>query len=669
MSIQKIQPYFKINEEKLRQLRLIAPEVFKDGVIDFHSLYEEFSDYIAEEVDLGDEPYGIYWPGKQNAKRNVQIQPLDAIIPVFDKNVNSELTRNILIEGENLKCLKLIKKAYGGQIKLIYIDPPYNTGTDLIYEDDFTETNKDYLERTGQIDNEGKILTTNLKSNGRFHSNWLSMMYPRLKLSYELLKDDGFILVHIDENEVNNITLVLNEIYGEENNVGQIIWDKRNPKGDARGIAYQHEYILCYIKNKDYLISKDTIQRPKKNAPQILTKASELFKKLGVKDIPDDLKQLVKKYNIRVQNTEEIEKEFTLETINKEFAEWIRKQDFSGGEKAYNKIDLNGDVYQTVSMAWPNKKRAPDEYFIPLVHPSTGNECPVPEKGWRFPPKTMKELLDKNLIIFGPDQTTQPRSKYLLKENLKENIPSVIPFGGSDEKLFSKWKLPFENPKPFRFSAELIKYFVSDGDIVLDFFAGSGTTGHAIYELISNEKDIRFVLIQLPEIIKEKSSAYKAGFRYITEITIKRLNLASNEYKKDINTGFKFFVLANSSFKNWHNYSGSDIGQLETLFNQHEEPLVENWDPECLLTEILLLEGFPLDSMVEVIESFNKNIVKKITSEFCEHALFVCLDMKVEEETIKAISFEDNDIFICLDNAITDQDKVRLADKGLIKTI
>jgi adenine-specific DNA-methyltransferase len=669
MAIAKLQPSYKFNEEQLKQLRQIAPEAFMDNILDFNALYEALSDTIVDDIEVDDETYGLLWPGKTKAKRIAHIPPFGTIVPNAENSFNSSSSSNILIEGDNLECLKLLKKSYGGAITLIYIDPPYNTGTDLIYDDDFSESHQEHLQRTGKIDEAGKLLTTNSKSDGRFHSKWLSMIYPRIKLGYELLKDDGFMLIHIDENEIENLTLVMNEIFGEENNVGMLIWDKRNPKGDSRGIAYQHEYILCYIKNKEYLTTKDTIQRPKRNAPIILEKAQELYSKLGKKDLPNEVKDLIKKYKLEVNDIDALNREYDLELINKEFAEWIAKQDFSGGEKAYNKIDSDGNVFQTVSMAWPNKKQAPDEYFIPLKHPITGKDCPIPDRGWRFPPKTMQELLEKKLIVFGQDESTQPRSKYLLKENLYENIPSIIPFGGSDDKLFAKWKIPFENPKPYKFSAELLKYFVNENDIVLDFFAGSGTTGHAVFELSAQISGLRFILIQFPEKVKEKTLAYKAGFRRIVDITRKRLTLASELYDSKLSLGFSYYSYTTSSMKKWQNYKGKDAKELVTLFSQHESSLVDDWKPENLLTEILLIEGFPLDSKIETVEGFKKNKVQKVTSDFCEHSLFVCLDKKVEDDTIKALSLGDNDIFICLDNAVTDQDKARLDDKGLIKTI
>ena len=220
MAIQKIQPSYKFNEEQLKQLRQIAPEAFKDNILDFNTLYEALAEIIGDD-DFDTEHYGLNWPGKRKAKIALSKSARLTLSP----NVISD-SKNIFIEGENLEVLKALKKSYAGQIKVIYIDPPYNTGKDFIYDDDFTETIDEFLARTGQIDAEGKKTTTNTKSDGRFHSKWLSFMYPRLKLAHSFLKDDGVLFISIDDNEIQNLKLLLNEIFGEENFLACLIWNK-----------------------------------------------------------------------------------------------------------------------------------------------------------------------------------------------------------------------------------------------------------------------------------------------------------------------------------------------------------------------------------------------------------------------------------------------------------
>ena len=663
----------------MKELKRIAPETFADGKVNWETLKEALGVYTEDES--GEiEHFGLFWPGKKEARKIASIPSQGTLVPIYGEGLKADSTpdtdgvndsQNIFIEGENLEVLKILQKSYAGRIKMIYIDPPYNTGNDFVYDDNFIEPLQEYLRRTGQIDEEGKPLSTNKKADGRFHSKWLSMMYPRLRLARTLLQEDGVVLIHIDENEVFHLVTLMNEIFGEENNIGTITWDKKNPKGDARGIAYQNESIICYIKNKEELVEKSTIQRPKKNAEKILKKADDFFKLKGKRSLPLEIKSLIKKYGLNQDDFKDFSLVYNLDLLNEEFSNWIRNQDFSGGEIAYSKIDELGNVYRTVSMAWPNKKKAPDEYFIPLLHPKTKKACPLPERGWRYPPQTMLKLLENNEIIFGKDHTTQPTRKYLLKDNMNENIPSIISFGGSDDDLFSKWGIPFDNPKPFKFCSELIKYFTQPGDIVLDFFAGSGTVGHSIYELGLLEKSRKFILIQMPEIIEEKSLAYKFGFRKITEITQKRLKCSSDSYTWEANRdlGFNKFCLCESNMQNISVFKGSNQSELEMHFESSIGGLNPKWSRNGLLTEILLNEGFPLISEKETLKHFKKNELCKLSNSFTKQTMILCLDNSLFDDTIKKLSLEENQYFVCLDEAITDQAKLRLSDKGLIKTI
>lgn len=500
------------------QLYQIAPEVFNEGRID----WEKLRTSLGEVINYDTERYSLNWAGKGAAIRQIHQPATKKLSPVKADSINFDNCNNLFIEGDNLEVLKLLQKSYYETVKMIYIDPPYNTGKDsFIYKDKFYEPKKEYLQRTNPGDNKTGLNQSNGSENGHYHSNWLNMIYPRLYLGRNLLKTDGVMLIHIDENEVNNLELVCNEIFGEENKLGTIIWDKGNPKGDAKRIAYQHEYIVVYAKDKAKFVSENTLKRPKKNAQKILNKATALYSKLGKAGVPADLKSVVKKYGIPEKLLSDYKKETTLEDINRDFFQWMQSQkSFSGGEKAYNKIDEQGSVFRTVSMAWPNKKKAPDEYFTPLVHPITKEACPIPARGWRYPEKTMKKLLDDNLIIFGPDHKKQPERKYLLKENMYENVPSILFFGGSDDKYLRELGIPFENPKPYELAKELISYFTTNkNDIILDFFAGSGTTAHAVLDLNASSPSRQFICVQLPEVIEKKSS----GFDHIASLSLTRI--------------------------------------------------------------------------------------------------------------------------------------------------
>jgi len=643
MAIQKIQPSYKFNEEQLKQLRLIAPEVFKDNILDFNTLYEALADSI-EDDDFQTEHFGISWPGKIAAKKITATPAYGTLSPVSERSYLEDSTSNIFIEGENLSVLKVIKKSYANSIKAIYIDPPYNTGNDLIYEDDYSETAEEFLRRIGSIDETGKRLTTNSKADGRYHSKWLSMIYPRLKLAHQLLKDDGIIFVSIDDNELNNLRLIMNEIFGEENFVGNFIVQS-NPRASqsSRDIGIVHEYVLVYTKN--------------------ITNNAALAQRL------DD--RMVSEYKL----TTEDGRKYRLLGLRQRGSGWRRE----------DRPFLHFPIYVNpengkVSL---EKDNVYTEEVLP-IKPTTGEDG-----RWRWSKKKVTESTDDligkqvkrddsfvwdisqiDYLSNGDseEKSTKPKSIWNEAEMNYQNAGNEI------KELFNHSDV-FDFPKPIYLIKKVLNLIDCDGEIVLDFFAGSGTTGQAVYELNSEGRNIKFICVQLDYKIAENKRAFKLGYKLISDVTSKRLELASQKYQKnefegsEFLLGFKYYRLSPSNFKIWQNYTGSDVKQLVTLFNQHESSLVDNWKTENLLTEILLIEGFPLDSSIMGDTSFSKNSVHKVTSESCEHSLFVCLDKKVEDETIKALSLGDNDIFICLDNAVTDQDKARLDDKGLIKTI
>ena len=467
--------------------------------VDFDLLRQELSDELVEGPQ---ERYRLDWPGKREAYAAANAPIAKSLRPCREESVDFDATENLYIEGDNLEVLKLLQESYLGKVKMIYIDPPYNTGNDFIYKDNFTEDAREFLHRNGQYDDDGNRMKQNLESDGRFHSNWLSMIYPRLRIARNLLADDGLILLNIDENEITNMQKICELIFGEPNDLGTIVWDKRNPKGDSRGVSYQHECIIVFSRNKETLLANCKMLRPKKNAELMLKKAEQLFKK--------------------------IDSNFTLKEINKEFQAWITMQkDFSSGEAAYKFIDNNGDVYRPVSMAWPNNKKAPDDYFIPLIHPTTHKACPVPQKGWRNPSVTMRKLQESGLIIFGKDESIQPNRKYLLKENMDENISSLLYYGGSDTDMLAEMEVPFDTPKVVAIVKEHINSFTKPDDIILDFFSGSATTAHAVMQLNAEDGGKRkFIMVQLPEVCAEGTEAAKAGYKNICEIGKERIRRA-----------------------------------------------------------------------------------------------------------------------------------------------
>ncbi|SHE13733.1 putative methyltransferase [Chlamydia abortus] len=605
--------------------------------VDFDLLKQELFDVLVEGEK---ERYQLTWPGKKQAILNANT-PIDKTLrPVKEDSVDWDNTQNLYIEGDNLEVLKLLQESYLNKVNLIYIDPPYNTGKDFIYKDDYKESTKEYLDESGQVDEEGNRLFLNTESNGRFHSDWLTMMYSRLKIARNLMTDDGVILVNIDENEVTNLQKLLNEIYGEQNELGTIIWDKRNPKGDARGIAYQHEYIIAYAKNIDSCLLKNDIRRLKKNAEKILKKAQQIFAKLS--------------------------SSFTLDDVNREFVNWINsQQDLSGGEKAYNKIDENGDVFRPVSMAWPNKKKAPDDYFIPLVHPITKKPCPVPARGWRNPSATMNRLLEEGRILFGEDETTIPNRKYLLKENMHENIPSLLYFGGSDEDLLNKLDIPFDTPKVVEISKEHIMSFANKDALILDFFSGSATTAHAVMQLNAEDGGNRkYIMVQLPEETDERSEAYKAGYKNICEIGKERIRRAAKMIKEetgaDIDYGFRVFRVDSSNMKDVY-YTPDKLKQGD-MFDLASN-IKEDRTGEDLLIQVMLELGLELSLPMET-----KQIEGKTVHYVAGNSLIACFDDNVSESVIIQIAAEKPLRVVFRDSSFED-DSARINVEELFKML
>lgn len=498
----------------------------------------------------------LNWIGKDkvvNHDRDVPYRVLEHKYGFTQENGKQEIetkSGNKIIHGDNLEALKSLLPEYEGRINFIYIDPPYNTGKEAWVFNDNVNHPK-ILKWIGEVvGKDGEDLTR--------HDKWLCMMYPRIQLLYKLLKNEGIIAIHIDENEYHNLIILLEEIFMKKNNLGTIIWDKKNPKGLANKISYQHESIIVFSKNADLL--KDGIKRKKKNAKKIIEFAKKVYGKIGKELYPEDILQICKKYKLDISLFDKYKFIYDLRTVNEEFANWINGQDFSGGEKAYKFIDKNGDVFQTVSMAAPDKPET--RSHRPLIHPITKKECPVPEKGWRFPDDSLDELLKINKIIFGKDENTQPRRKYLLKENMFESISSIIGFGGSDEVLQKSVGINLENPKPYLFSSEIVDWFTDTDSIVLDSFAGSGTTAHAVLNLNNLDNGNRkFILIQCDEY--DKKGNVLNICEKITSTRIKKVITGyenGNKKVDGLSGSFDYYELGLPLFKEDKNLN-EDVGE------------------------------------------------------------------------------------------------------------
>ena len=593
-----------LTAENVAKIAELFPGVVTEGKVNIDLLRS----MLGEEV-FGDEAYEFTWVGKRAAIAEAGRPIRKTLRPCVEESKDWDTTENLYIEGDNLDVLKLLQESYLGKIKMCYIDPPYNTGKDsFLYRDKFTMDADEYDEAVEMYDEEGmKNFRENVKTNPRYHSDWCTSIYPVLVLARNILSDDGIILINMDENEIINLQKLCAEVFGESNDLGTIIWDKRNPKGDAKGISYQHEYIVAYAKNKLSFVEKCKMQRPKKNAAAIIAKANQVFKKVGAK--------------------------YTLEEANREFASWVSAQDdFSGGEKAYNRIDQNGDVYRPVSMAWPNKKKAPDDYFIPLIHPITKKPCPLPERGWRNPSATMNELLREGLILFGKDETTQPNRKYLLKENMYENIPSLLYYGGSDTDLLAELEIPFDTPKVVSIVKEHIQSFTADSDIVLDFYSGSATTAHAVMQLNAEDGNKRkFIMVQLPEAVDN------VDFPTICEIGKERIRRAGDKIKEEagltaqnLDIGFRVLKLDDTNMNDVY-YAAGDYTQ--DLILQMESNIKPDRTDMDLLYGCLLDWDLPL-SMPHTHEKIDGFTVHT----YNDGDLIACFEERISEKAIREIA-------------------------------
>lgn len=590
-------------------------------------------------VDGNEERYQFTWPDKKKSVLLANAPINKTLRPCREESVDFDNTENLYIEGDNLEVLKLLQETYLGKIKMIYIDPPYNTGNDFVYADNFAQTSDEYFAISGMYDDEGNRLFTNSDSNGRFHTDWLNMIYTRLKLAKDMLSDDGAIFIHIDEHEVYSLTMICNEIFGQQNQLGTIIWDKRNPKGVVAGVAYQHESIIVYCKNIAIFAGVPFLKK-KENADAMIKKVESLIQKYGMVN----------------------------DRVRAEYKKFLKdnKNNFAGGESAYSLIDNEGRIYQPVSMAAPDKPET--RSHRPLIHPVTGKPCPVPAKGWRFTDKTMDELVRIDKIEYGEDETTQPRQKYYLKDNMEEAVASLLYFGGSDDAM----GLPFDNPKPVIVAKKLINTLCKNGDeIIMDFFSGSATTAHAVIEMNSEDGGNRkFIMVQLPEVTDKKSEAYKAGYKNICEIGKERIRRAGQKILKESGVLSVESGVNNSTLQTTH--SKLDIGfrvlKCDTsnmkevyynpaeyepsLFSSLEDNIKEDRTPEDLLFQVMLDLGILLSSKIQCevwrVESGAEYKYFNVEDGY----LIACFDKNVTEELITEIAKQKPYYFVMRDSSM-----------------
>ncbi|MDZ4715867.1 MAG: site-specific DNA-methyltransferase [Cytophagales bacterium] len=598
-----------ITQDNLDKLQLLFPDIFSEGKIDM----EKFKATFTDDINFANERYVLNWAGKSDAFKVLQIPTTATLKPQPDQSINFDTTQNVFIEGENLEVLKVLQKSYYGKVKVVSIDPPYNTGSDsFIYPDSFKENKADYEKRIGDKDEEGYLMKEGLfrknsKDSGHYHSNWLSMMYPRLFLAKNLLRDDGVIFIHIDDNEVHNLRLLMNEIFGEENFITEIVWQRTfATKNDSKYFSTEHEYILLYAKS----ISGLTI----------------------------NLLERGEKQNIRYQNPD-----------NDERGPWT-STDLLRMEHRDN------SVYTIVS---PNGKK---------WTPQSGTS-------WRHPETEMLQLIANNEVTFGSDGNAKPRRKRFLSEVKQGIIPQTIwkhdevshtqEAKQSLNKLFDGVPV-FSTPKPIKLIRKMLQISTAkeSNDFIVDFFAGSAATAEAVIEQNKDDGGNRkFILVQLPELCEAESEAFKVDYKTIADISKERIgraikkiekeikgnkNLLNGEENKNLDLGFKVFKLSPSNFKIWR---GNEITE-ENLVQQLDaftNPVRAESKNENMLFELILKAGYLLTDKIELKEKFYA---------VNNGELIIALEEMNEKIIGKIISAQPKKV-IALDNLFTGNDQLK----------
>ncbi len=607
-----------VSAENRARLKTLFPTVFTETKNDKGELVESI-DFEKLKAELGTftglfearrERYGMDWPGKKEALRLIQT-PSDATLkPCREESVNFDTTENLFIEGDNLEVLKLLQKSYYGKVKMIYIDPPYNTGKEFIYPDNYSESLETYLEYAGLIDGDGKKFSTNTPNEGRFHTKWLNMMYPRLYLARNLLRDDGVIFISIDDNEVSNLKRICDEIFGEENCFGIFHW-KRRQRADSRNqsnVSPDSEYIISYSKGK-------------------------LASLVGCK----------------------IDTEKYKNPDNDPRGPWAS-------------IDLSGLA---------TRAQRPNLHFE-IIDPETGVSYPPnPNRGWSKSKDNVTRMIREGRILFPKSATGRPREKKFLNELDSTETgfstwldPKIVGYTTNgtrevSELIGGKY---FDFPKP----SSLIRLFVEQAtrsqDIILDFFAGSATTAHAVLD--QNKKDDgnrKFIMVQLPEPCAEDSEAFKAGYKTIADIgkerirrVIKKLN-EEQEDKLDLggasshDRGFKVLKLDKSNFKQWRKLApDTKPEEIEKQLFDHIDHINHKATPEDLLFEILIKAGFMPAEKVQTI-----TLVDIPVFSIADGGLLIYLADIVTKELINAVAEAGPMQFICLDKAFGGNDQLK----------
>ena len=637
-------------DENFKKLAALFPNAVTESVnadgkvvraIDKDVLMQEISTTV---VEGREERYQFTWPDKKkamlaaNAPISATLRPVKADSVGKDGTPGGWDSENLYIEGDNLDVLKLLRETYLGKVKMIYIDPPYNTGNDFVYEDDFAEDTDSYMGRSGQYDEQGNQLVQNTDSNGRFHTDWLNMIYPRLRVAKDLLTDDGVIFISIDDNEQGNLKKVCDEILGEDNFIASLIW-AAGRKNDSKYISVSHEYILCYVKSIQTLNERKIIWRERKQ---------------GIDDIYAAYDKIRKQYG----------SDFKASTVAlKDWYKSLPDTHPARNHSHYSCIDERG-IYFPADISWPGGGGPKYE----VLHPITHKPVKIPNRGWVYPTKArMDEVISLGLVHFGDDENSVPCKKTYLTDGEYTTPYSVFYKDGraSTKRLRTLMgAMVFQNPKDEYIIKSLLDFtLTNENSIVLDFFSGSATTAHAVMQLNAEDGGHRkFIMVQLPEATDEKSEAYKAGYKNICEIGKERIRRAgrkirddllgngelyknadkahwmdSPEYKaackslaKQLDIGFRCLRLDSSNMQDIYYTPNATQQDLLAFTTDNIKP---DRTPEDLLFQMMLELGVLPSSTIAETEIGGKKVF-----DVADGFLLACFDKGVTTETVTAIA-------------------------------
>lgn len=622
------------NVEKIAALfpHCVAERLNKDGkpelAIDFDKLRAELSNDALEDSE---ERYQFTWPDKRAASRLAN-EPVNLTLrPCREESVDFDSTENLYIEGDNLDVLKVLRETYLGKVKMIYIDPPYNTGNEFVYNDDFAENYDGYLESCKVYDENGNLTfdpKANGESNGRFHTDWLNMMYPRLKVARDFLTEDGVIFISIDENEVENLKRLCDEIFGAKNFIAELIWSGGR-KNDSKYISVSHEYILCYFRNSDYIKENKIFWREKKQGLDAIYAEYERLKKIHGSDI---------------------------KAIEKGVKAWYKALPdghSAKDHKHYNRVDSKG-VYFASDISWPGG--GGPKYQV--LHPVTGKPVKIPSRGWITNANTLAQWIADDKVDFEENESSVPTLKAYLRDN-EYAVPYSVLY--KDGRAASKRLATlmgdkmFENPKDEEIIQRIIEFCgVSDGDIVMDFFSGSGTTAHSVFLASLNKNiNVRFILVQLRELISEDNATAEKGKKVaraaialcdelgvphnICEIAKERIRRAGKKVKEEagqaadgLDTGFRVLKLDSSNMEDvFYTPDKFEPSLLDSLVDN----IKADRSGEDLLFQIMLDLGIELSAKIE-----RKEIAGKKVFSVDDDYLLACFDTNVNETTIEEMA-------------------------------